>query len=75
MLDSAELETDRLYGARVVELEVAPGIHRIESILGPRPFSQYLFRGEKSLLVDTGVAGTPEAVIVPYLDGYGPRPR
>ena len=68
MLDSAELETDRLYGARVVELEVAPGIHRIESVLGPRPFSQYLLRGERSLLVDTGVAGTPESVILPYLD-------
>ena len=32
-------------------MEVAPGIHRIESILGPRPFSQYLVRGERTLLV------------------------
>ena len=37
-------------------------------MLGPRPFSQYLLRGERSLLVDTGVAGTPEAVILPYLE-------
>jgi glyoxylase-like metal-dependent hydrolase (beta-lactamase superfamily II) len=49
-------------------VEVAPGIHRIESVLGPRPFSQYLLRGERSLLVDTGVAGTAEEVILPYLD-------
>jgi glyoxylase-like metal-dependent hydrolase (beta-lactamase superfamily II) len=55
-------------------LEVAPGIHRIESVLGPRPFSQYLLRGERSLLVDTGVAGTPEAVILPYLDSTGVSP-
>ena len=40
-------------------MEVAPGIHRIESVLGPRPFSQYLLRDERTLLVDTGVKETP----------------
>ena len=40
-------------------LEVAPGITRIESILGPRPFSQYLLHDERSMLVDTGVKETP----------------
>lgn len=50
-------------------LEVAPGITRIESILGPRPFSQYLLRGERSMLVDTGVKETPAEVILPALDG------
>jgi glyoxylase-like metal-dependent hydrolase (beta-lactamase superfamily II) len=55
-------------------VEVAPGIHRIESVLGPRPFSQYLVRGERTLLLDTGVAGTPEAVILPYLDSIGLSP-
>jgi glyoxylase-like metal-dependent hydrolase (beta-lactamase superfamily II) len=45
--------------------EVAPGIYRIESILGPRPFAQYLLREERSLLVDTGIATTPEEVILP----------
>ncbi len=29
-------------------MEIVPGIHRIESVLGPRPFSQYLVRGESS---------------------------
>ena len=52
-------------------IEVAPGIWRIESILGPRPFSQYLLRGERSLLVDTGVAETPGAVILPALESLG----
>ena len=53
-------------------MEVAPGIHRIESVLGPRPFSQYLLRGERALLVDTGVKETPEEVILPFLDGLQP---
>lgn len=52
-------------------MEVAPGIHRIESILGPRPFSQYLLRDEKSLLVDTGVKETPAEVILPYFERIG----
>ena len=52
-------------------IEVAPGIWRIESILGPRPFSQYLLRGERTLLVDTGVAETPGAVILPALESLG----
>jgi glyoxylase-like metal-dependent hydrolase (beta-lactamase superfamily II) len=53
-------------------MEVAPGIHRIESVLGPRPFSQYLLRDERSLLFDTGVKETPAAVILPFLDGLQP---
>jgi glyoxylase-like metal-dependent hydrolase (beta-lactamase superfamily II) len=55
-------------------VEVAPGIHRIESILGPRPFSQYLLRSERTLLVDTGVKETPEDVILPYLRRIGVDP-
>ena len=53
-------------------MEVAPGIHRIESVLGPRPFSQYLLRDERALLVDTGVKETPAEVILPFLDGVQP---
>ncbi len=55
-------------------MEVVPGIHRVESVLGPRPFSQYLLHGERSLLVDTGVAETPGEVILPYLDSVGLDP-
>jgi len=53
-------------------VEVAPGITRIESVLGPRPFSQYLLRDERSLLVDTGVKETPPEVILPALGGLRP---
>ena len=55
-------------------MEVAPGIHRIESVLGPRPFSQYLLRGERTLLVDTGVKETPGEVILPWLASAGIDP-
>jgi glyoxylase-like metal-dependent hydrolase (beta-lactamase superfamily II) len=55
-------------------VEVAPSIHRIESVLGPRPFSQYLVRGERTLLVDTGVKETPGDVILPFLAEAGIDP-
>lgn len=58
--------------------EIVPGIHRIESVLGPRPFSQYLLRGEgpggRALLFDTGCADTPETVILPFLARAGVTP-
>lgn len=57
----------------VTVVEVVPGITRIESVLGPRPFSQYLVEdGERSLLVDTGCAPTPAEVILPALAGRTP---
>ena len=56
-------------------MEVAPGIHRIESVLGPRPFSQYLLRDERTVLVDTGVKETPGDVILPFLGRFRYRPR
>lgn len=52
--------------------EVVEGIVRIESVLGPRPFAQYLLRDERTLLVDTGVKTTPADVILPALDGLQP---
>ncbi len=51
--------------------EVAPGIYRIESVLGPRPFAQYLLREERSLLVDTGIVTTPDEVILPAFRELG----
>jgi glyoxylase-like metal-dependent hydrolase (beta-lactamase superfamily II) len=53
-------------------VEVAAGIHRIESDLGPRFMCQYFFAGrERKLLVDSGTARTPTDVIAPYLEGAG----
>lgn len=55
-------------------MEIVPGIHRIESVLGPRPFSQYLLWGERSLLVDTGIVSTPAEVILPFFARVGFEP-
>jgi glyoxylase-like metal-dependent hydrolase (beta-lactamase superfamily II) len=55
-------------------IKVAPGIHRIESILGPRPFCQYVLSGTRTLLVDTGVKETPSDVILPALEEGGIDP-
>jgi glyoxylase-like metal-dependent hydrolase (beta-lactamase superfamily II) len=56
-------------------MEIAPGIHRIESNLGERFMCQYLLAGdERTLLVDTGLAGTPASVLVPYLEQLDREP-
>jgi glyoxylase-like metal-dependent hydrolase (beta-lactamase superfamily II) len=53
-------------------MEVAPGIHRIESDLGPRFMCQYALVGdERTVLLDTGLAETPEQVIAPFLESIG----
>jgi glyoxylase-like metal-dependent hydrolase (beta-lactamase superfamily II) len=53
-------------------MEILPGIHRIESDLGERFMCQYLLCGEeRTVLIDTGLAGTPQEVIVPYLGEIG----
>ncbi len=55
--------------------EVAPGIHRVESDLGPRFMCQFVLAGrERTLLVDTGLADTPSEVLVPYLERIGAEP-
>jgi glyoxylase-like metal-dependent hydrolase (beta-lactamase superfamily II) len=54
------------------KMEILQGIHRIESDLGERFMCQYLLIGEeRTVLVDTGLSGTPGEVIVPYLEGIG----
>jgi glyoxylase-like metal-dependent hydrolase (beta-lactamase superfamily II) len=48
--------------------EVAAGVHRIESDLGPRFMAQYLLVGDqRSVLVDTGLSTTPDEVLAPAL--------
>src|SRR5947209_10418954 len=59
----------------MVMREVAPGIHRIESDLGPRFVAQYLLVGtDRTLLIDTGLAGTPDEVLIPALERAGAEP-
>lgn len=53
-------------------MEIAPGIHRIESSLGERFMAQYLLVGEaRRLLVDTGLEETPAGTLLPYLRSIG----
>jgi glyoxylase-like metal-dependent hydrolase (beta-lactamase superfamily II) len=53
-------------------MEVAPGIHRIETPLGNRVLCVFLFAGdEHMLLVDTGLDATPRAAIIPYIEAAG----
>ena len=52
--------------------EVAPRIHRIDSVMGTRLLSQWLIRGDDAaLLWDTGIAGTISEVVAPALDELG----
>ncbi|MBV9000162.1 MAG: MBL fold metallo-hydrolase [Solirubrobacterales bacterium] len=56
--------------------EVAPGIHRIESDIGPRFVAQYLLVGEeRTVLVDTGLATTPDDALLPALAEVGNEPE
>jgi glyoxylase-like metal-dependent hydrolase (beta-lactamase superfamily II) len=53
-------------------MEIAPGIHRIESPLGVRFMAQYVLAGEdRTVLFDTGMPDTPAAVLRPYLESVG----
>jgi len=55
--------------------EVAPGIHRIESDLGTRFVAQYVLAGaERTVLVDTGVAATPDEALLPALQELDAQP-
>lgn len=56
-------------------MEIAEGIHRIESDLGERFMCQYALAGaDRVLIVDTGIADTPEQAIDPYLEQAGLEP-
>lgn len=53
-------------------MEIVPGIHRIESHLGSRLLSQYLFAGpDRKILLDTGISRTPGDALTSYLDTMG----
>lgn len=48
-------------------MELYKGAYQIQSLFSGRNLFQYLLIGEQAVLVDTGVAETPEKVIFPYL--------
>src|ERR1700693_256891 len=55
-------------------MELYKHVYQIQSLFGGRNLFQYLFVGEKTVLVDSGSAETPEKVIFPYLDSLRLRP-
>jgi len=55
-------------------MEILPGIHRIAQPLGKRWLYQYVLAGERPLLLDTGLASSPDAVIAPALAAAGLQP-
>lgn len=56
-------------------MELYPNAYQIQSLYGNRNLFQYLFVGESTVLVDSGIAETPEKAIFPYLDGLKIDPR
>jgi uncharacterized protein (DUF111 family) len=49
-------------------MELYDRVYQIQSLYGGRNLFQYLFVGQNTLLVDTGIASTPEKVIFPYME-------
>jgi len=52
-------------------MEIVPGIHRVQAPFGNRYMYQHLLIGDRVVLMDTGVSGTPADLILPYLEGLG----
>jgi glyoxylase-like metal-dependent hydrolase (beta-lactamase superfamily II) len=55
-------------------MEIFPNVHEIRSVFGDRYLQQYLFVGDRVVLLDAGVIATPEASILPYLQEIGISP-
>lgn len=56
-------------------MELYPGAHQIRSLFKDgRSLFQYLFVGARVVLVDSGVAETPEKSIFPYMERLGLQP-
>lgn len=51
--------------------EIVPGVYAIETEMGDNCLRLYLLRGEQALLIDSGMAGTPDRVIYPALAAAG----
>jgi glyoxylase-like metal-dependent hydrolase (beta-lactamase superfamily II) len=56
-------------------MELYPNVYQIQSLYGGRNLFQYLLVGDNTVLVDTGIAETPEKVIFPYLESLRLKPQ
>jgi glyoxylase-like metal-dependent hydrolase (beta-lactamase superfamily II) len=52
-------------------LELYDHGYQIQSEFGGRNLFQYLLAGDRSVLIDSGIAATPETTILPYMDRLG----
>jgi glyoxylase-like metal-dependent hydrolase (beta-lactamase superfamily II) len=56
-------------------MELYPKAYQIRSLYGGRNLFQYLFVGDNVVLVDTGIATTPEQTIFPFFDSINLNPQ
>lgn len=56
-------------------MELYSNVYQIRSLYAGRNLFQYLFLGRNRVLVDTGIASTPEQVIFPFLDQLKIKPQ
>ena len=56
-------------------MEIFPNVHEIRSTFGSRHILQYLFVGDRVVLLDAGIIGTPESAIFPYMEKIGLSPQ
>jgi len=56
-------------------MQIYPGVHEIQSVFGDRYIQQYLFVGDRIVLLDAGVATTPPESIFPYMEKIGLAPE
>jgi glyoxylase-like metal-dependent hydrolase (beta-lactamase superfamily II) len=56
-------------------MQIYPGVHDIKSVFGDRYLQQYLFVGDRIVLLDAGVATTPAESIFPYMEKIGVAPE
>jgi glyoxylase-like metal-dependent hydrolase (beta-lactamase superfamily II) len=55
-------------------MELYDRAYQIQSLFDGRNLFQYLLAGQNTVLVDTGIAETPEKVIFPYMERLGLAP-
>jgi len=56
-------------------MELYTGVYQIHSLFAGRDLFQYLFVGDRIVLLDAGIGETPETVIFPYLNDLRIKPQ
>lgn len=56
-------------------MELYKNVYQIQSLFKGRNLFQYFFNGDQRVLLDTGIAETPEKVIFPYFDRIRIKPE